>query len=99
MPKYNLAQTGDHLRVLDNLKVMPWHVEGGFQRVSSSSTLTVSSRDFETTCIYYWFQACLLVVKVLYHSLLEYIQRRLQTLIKATKFQNDHESNCNKHQN
>lgn len=43
--------------------------------------------------------ACLLVVKVLYHSLLEYIQRHLQTLIKATKFQNDHESNCNKHQN
>lgn len=43
--------------------------------------------------------ACSLVVKVLYHSLLEYIQRRLQTLIKATKFQNDHESNCNKHQN
>lgn len=57
MPKYNMAQTGDHLRVLDNLKVMPWHVEGGFQRVSSSSTLTVSSTDFETTCIYYWFQA------------------------------------------
>lgn len=43
--------------------------------------------------------ACLLVVKVLYHSLLEYIQRHLETLIKATKFQNDHESNCNKHQN
>ena len=97
MPKYNLAQTGDHLRVLDNLKVMPWHVESGFQRVSSSSTLTVSSRDFKTTCVYYWFQAsvndCLLVVKVLYHSLLEYIQRHLQTLTKATKFQNDHESN------